>query len=515
MKSSSSKRDTKREQINQALLKYLDTLSKQELVERLYKYAQWEDGIREHLTRECNYQPKAESIQELVSWTKKAIKEATKLGLDWSGEYQTVETHFKELIAQGQEKTVLKLGTDLFERGLLQMDSSEEQLMDDKLVECMKVVFSALKQTSMSAYNQMLWVWELEHKDRWQLCTPSAAAFWEQQFPTEVWSKFANHLKSLLGPFPKKKKGSFFPSDHHRNKVVEKIILSLEKAHRNEDVLELLIQEAEWTGDFLPVVDLLISKGNTKEAEAWIRRGIENAITNKRISGTSSLRHKLLKLRETEQDWEGVAALESEEFFLNPASSRYETLKEASQRIGCWDAVRANVLYWLASPKTPEIIPGQSIGEELPPWPLPATGNNIGYSSNLSSNYDVLIGIAIEERQPEEVLRWYDAKLTSRHLSGTNLNPQFLNRIAEAVVNTHLNRAIEIWLQIAESFSSVSRGRYRSAVDYLAKIRRILEDADRQSEWEEVLSQFNQTHSSQSKLKRLIKEMAQRPLTPQ
>lgn len=515
MKASRSKRDTKREKINQAILVYLEHLSKQELVERLYQFAQCYDDVWEQLSSQCHFQPEADSVQELVAWTKQAIKEATKPGLEWGGDYQTVQNHLQQLLDKGQANTVLRLGLELFKCGSLQMESSDEHLMDDDIVLCLEVVFAALKKSSLSPYEQMCWVWDLEQKDSWQLCSPSAATFWDQHFPNEAWSQFADHLQSRLEPLPQKKRGSTFAIDYRRNQSIEKIRISLEKANRKAEVLQLFIQEAKWTGDFLPVVDLLLSSQHTNEAEEWIRRGIQEAIKQGKVRETVPLIHRLQKLREVEQDWTGVAALEAEAFFLNPDGSNYEKLKQASLRVGFWEAVRANVLVWLASTNALEIIPGQPVGEELPPWPLPSTGNSLRYFSHRSPQYDVLIAIAILENQPEEVLRWYDAKPKSQTGLGNYVDTRFENRIAEAVVTTHPDRAIALWLRIAESFTDVSRHQYSSAVNYLAKIRRILEESQRKTEWEEILSKFLQTYSSQSRLKRLIKEMAQNPLAPQ
>ena len=74
MKDSRSKRNTKREKINQAILTYLESLSKQELIERLVQYSQWYDDVWEQLSSECNFQPEADSVKELVTWAKQAYE---------------------------------------------------------------------------------------------------------------------------------------------------------------------------------------------------------------------------------------------------------------------------------------------------------------------------------------------------------------------------------------------------------------------------------------------------------
>ena len=443
-----------------------------------------------------------------------AIKEATKPGLEWGGDYPTVQNHLQQLLDQGQANTVLKLGLNLFERASVQMESSDEHLMDDQIIQCLEVVFAALQASSLTPYEQMCWVWDLEQIDSWGLCNQAAAAFWDRQFPSQAWGQFADHLQSKLGPLPQKKRGAIFGIDRQRNHIVEKIRISLAKANRQDEVLQLLIQEAEWTGDFLSVVDHMLSNQRASEAEEWIRRGIQESKKKGKVNQSVALRQRLQQLREEEQDWTSVAALEAEAFFLNPDSGGYQKLKKAAQRVDCWEAVRTNVLFWLASPNTSEIIPGQSLSEELPPWPLPSTGNNIRYFSQRSPQYDVLIAIAILENRPDEVLRWYDAK-PKLQTWGNYVNTRFENQIAESVVAAYPDRAISLWLDIAESFTGVDKGHYESAVSYLAKIRCTLEALERKNDWDEILEKFRQAHKRQSRLKRLIDEMAQNPLTPQ
>lgn len=86
---------------------------------------------------------------------------------------------------------------------------------------------------------------------------------------------------------------------------------------------------------------------------------------------------------------------------------------------------------------------------------------------------DVLTQLAIAEKKPKEVLKWYDhggRKKGPSGMFGFSLDEE----VAEAVKSTHPERAVAIWKEIAEkNISRVQASGYQAAVPYLRKVRNV------------------------------------------
>jgi uncharacterized Zn finger protein len=131
--------------------------------------------------------------------------------------------------------------------------------------------------------------------------------------------------------------------------------LALERAGRREEIIPLCRQEAERTGSYLRLVGQLKKTKRWDEAEQWIRKGI--VATEKRWPGIADqLRTAFREMRERQQDWLSVAALQADEFFREPSLQTFRALEKAAQRARVWPAVRATSMHYLETGARPPTV---------------------------------------------------------------------------------------------------------------------------------------------------------------
>jgi uncharacterized Zn finger protein len=107
----------------------------------------------------------------------------------------------------------------------------------------------------------------------------------------------------------------------------------------------------------------------------------------------------------------------------------------------------------------------------------------------------VLIDLAIDEKQPDKVLHWYDQRkqpTTRSYGWGYGFDE---DRIAQAVVGAYPDRAIAMWKKIAEDQIAQTQVRaYETAASYLRKIRDALVKCKREREWKAYLAGLRQAN---------------------
>ncbi len=108
---------------------------------------------------------------------------------------------------------------------------------------------------------------------------------------------------------------------------------------------------------------------------------------------------------------------------------------------------------------------------------------------------EVLLQLAIAEKKPNEVLKWYDHASREKDapgLYGFSLDDE----VAEAVKSTHPDRAVAIWKEFAEKqIARVQASGYQAAVPYLRKVMNALTRTRRKREWQEYLAALRQQNS--------------------
>jgi uncharacterized Zn finger protein len=426
----------------------------------------------------------------------------------WSGEgftpdYSRVRDRLEALLARGWADEVVGLGKELLEAGESQVEMShDEGETAREISSCLDVVFRALPRSSLAPSEQMLWAVEAELEDEYGLCY-GAKAFWKRKHTVEDWNIVAEKLMERLNHFQWAKDENGFSRDYHRDCLVDWVIHALENAGRHDEIVPLCEREAEKTGSYVRLVNYLKEAKRWEEAEQWIHRGIE--ATKGHWPGVADgLRTTLREMREREGDWRSVASLRAEDFFREPTVDTFQELRKAAERAGVWPAVRETAMHYLEAGELPL---------DDPSWPLPQVGaqEDVERPRRQFPLTDTLIDIAIAEKRPDEVIRWY-----GQHKSKPT-DPWWYgfkdDRIAEALADRYPDRALDIWKRVAEEQIALTKPKaYQVAAGYLGKVRRVLESLGREREWQSYLAELRQLNVQKRRLMEVLDSLSGRPI---
>ena len=117
--------------------------------------------------------------------------------------------------------------------------------------------------------------------------------------------------------------------------------------------------------------------------------------------------------------------------------------------------------------------------------------------------------IAIVENKPDEVMRWYDQRKSRSNLwhSGGSLD----DHVADAVKDSHPDRAIAIWKDIAEAFIAKTNTKsYEQAASRLRKVHKTLETQAKEQEWQSYLDELRQTNKRKWRLIEILDNLTGR-----
>ena len=120
-----------------------------------------------------------------------------------------------------------------------------------------------------------------------------------------------------------------------------------------------------------------------------------------------------------------------------------------------------------------------------------------------------MIEIAIHEKQPGQVLHWYDQR-PKRGLPRFEMDD---DAVASAVLDHAPNRAVEIWKAMAEAqIDRVKPSAYQEAAVYLRKARACLHKQGKQDEWDQYLRGLREEHQRKRRLMEVLDGLEQKPI---
>jgi uncharacterized Zn finger protein len=424
----------------------------------------------------------------------------------WNGEgfipdYSRVKDRLEALLARGWADEVVVLGKELLEAGANQVEMSHDGgETASEISSCLDVVFRALPRSSLVPSEQMLWVVEAELEDEYGLCH-GAKAFRQLKHTVADWNIVAEKLMERLNCDQGAEYEDSFSRDHHRDRLTDWVIHAMENAGRHDEIVPLCEREAEKTGSYIRLVNYLKEAKRWEEAEQWIHRGIK-ATKDHWPGVVGALRTALREIRERKGDWRSVASLRAEDFFREPTVDTFQELQKAAERAEVWPTVREAAMYYLEAGELP-------LGD--PSWPLPQVDvkETVERPRPQFPLTDTLIDIAIAEKRPDEVIRWYD-----QHKSepmGLWWNGLQDDRIAEALANRYPDRAMDIWKRLAEKQIALTKPKaYEVAASYLRKVRRVLKSLGRDDEWRSYLARLRQLHAQKKRLLEVLNSLTGR-----
>jgi uncharacterized Zn finger protein len=487
---------------------FLEEQTKEHLIALLKDLSERYPSVREDLQDRRNLS--RGSVKRVVSATRKEIHElSSRPGWrnHWNNEgyipdYSRVKDRLKSLLANGHADEVVVLGKELLETGIRQVEMSDDEGETGiEISSCLDIVFLALPESSLSAAEQMLWVIDAELKDNYDLCY-GAESFWENEQKASDWSIVADGLIQHLNEFKTARDDDNFSKDYQRDRLSDWIIQALENAGRHEEIIPICEKEAVKTGSYPRLVDALRKAKRYGEAKQWIFRGMR-AIGKKWPGIAKQLKDTLREMTEREGDWLKVAAFRTEDFLQSPSLHTFQDMKKAAEKAKVWPEVRAVTLLYLETGKLPPTDPS---------WPLPETGvkENQESRKNEFPMADVLIVIAIEEKRPDDVLRWYDQLKSKRRMFWGGDGYQE-DKIAGAVVTLYPDRAIAIWKNLAEKQIAFTQpNAYETAAVYLRKVQNSLKKLGKESEWKDYLLQLRQANARKKRLIQILDRLESR-----
>jgi uncharacterized Zn finger protein len=505
---------------------YLEKQDKEQLIRMLETIARYYPAARSFLIDQ--YRLSLGEVERLVQSTSKEIDRlSARPGWrhSWDGEeegefpdYSEVRFRMEMLLSRGYADEVVTLGKRLLEAGIRQVEESDDGgETQGEIASCMDIVFQALSKTSLSGAEQMLWAVEADLKDHYEITTGSDI-FWEQDHQPGDWNILADTLLERLEKTVPAKESDHFKQDYDRGDLAGWIVTALENAGRQEEVLPFLEEEAAKTGSYVSLVEHLIQAGLYERAEQWIYRGVqETQQSNRGIA--YHLRECLRKMREQQGDWLFAAALRSDDFQVSPDVRAFEALHQVAEKAGVWPAVRAAVMHYMETGELPERVERKYGDRIIPPWPLPDTclRKKIDNRMGKFPLAEILLDIAIKEKQPEEVLRWFDCTVKENNsVFWTGYPYDKGDNAAEIVKEAYPERSMDIWKKMAEYQIQQARpSAYDRAGLYLRKLRNLYKSLGKEDEWQDYTNKLRSVHFRKVRFLEVLSSLSDKPIIEQ
>ena len=419
----------------------------------------------------------------------------------YTPDYSGIRTKLETLLSAGYFDAVLSLGQELIEVGTHQIEQSHDDGETALEIEsCMPVVVRALERSSLKTADKLVWAVDAVLKDQFDICEVFGD-FLYRKHPKAAWNTLADRLLVQLKTTISAKDVDNFIRNFERDQVSNWTIHALERAGRKEEVIPLCESEAKITCSYNRLVKELMTAGRHSEAEAWIAEGITE--TKDKLPGIATrLREKLLKIRTLEKDWSSVAAMLVNIFVQSPSCKTFSDCRHAALKIGLWEKVSQNLLAYLEC----GMLPWQQ-----KKWPLNQSNLDLP-SDNRSRQFPMLadlIDIAIMEKKPDQVIRWYN-QIPEEQIGWYAVDD---DAVAAAVETYDPERAVAIWQTKAERLiDQVRPSAYQEAVKYLRKAGVVMAQEQKKDEWERYLNKLRTKHIRKRRLIEIISGLEGRPI---
>ena len=483
-----------------SLRPYLQEQTKAELVALVVELADAHDAVRQSLAdRRTLASGQTQKILQMIRREIHALEESL-----WD-EYNyrdpaasagRLKAALKGLVAAGQADAVVRLGPELLDAGSRVLEHDREGESDAAFADCFEVLFQALNTASLSPADRIEWAIDMEQADGYSLCAAGLAHLWKKGYAKSDWSAVCDRLAQRLKAIePDAEEDALLPN-FKRSQMADWLTRALEKAGRQDEIIPLWEREAPITNTYAHLVDLLIAKRRWEEARDWCYQGIE--ATAPIYPGIKATLHKKLQtINERSGNPLAGLALQAEKFFATPDLFGFQDLCKAARKARLGQGVEAWARHYLETGRRPGVGRKRKSDPKVA-WPLPASEVEVRtyHQAVEAPMTGILIQLAIAEKQPDEVLKWYD--YAGRKKGGLGLSDFLVDatEVAEAIKSAHPERAIAIWKETAESnIARVSTSGYEEAAPYLRKMKNALTRVGRKQEWDEYLAALREENN--------------------
>jgi uncharacterized Zn finger protein len=502
-----------------SLHSYLEKQTKEQLIKLLEQMASQHFAVKQTLEDMMNVKTgKANKIMQAIRNELAYIEPEPRWGYrsgngpDWD----RIKAQLLALLQSGHADEVLDIGEEILENGNNAIETyDEEGEVGQEVSSCIKIVFEALPKCSLSLAKQLQWITKMVSEDEYSLCDYGVEAFWQTERTKSEWNELANELQRSLNKQDKGAKAEeSFSYGYRRDNFTNRLITAFEKAERTKEIIPLCEREAIITGNYERLVDFLIKDERWKDAEEWCRKGIE--AKGDRAGINSKLRNMLYVINEQTGNYLVAAALSAEEFFASPRKETFKNLCKSAKKAGVESSVEAWARNYLETGEEPQPIINKSTKQKKIAgfvWPLPSTKlkNSLKERQQTFPVIYTLIDIAIDEKKPEEVLKWFDSPLLNKQQRNYYGNPA--REVAEAVKDKFPDRAIAIWKRLAEEQIALTDVKaYAIAGEYLRKVKDVLISGKREIEWQDYLTKLRLENKRKIRCVQILDGLAGKPI---
>jgi uncharacterized Zn finger protein len=461
----------------------LNTFSKKQLIDLLLQAAL----LAPEVAALClgKTEPQQKNALAMVKDARKAIRKALEAP-DWDDyyrgtpDYEPVCKKLEVLRLAGFPAEVLELGFDLIEdsRGQIEMCDDEGETRDS-IAQCMDIVLQALRNVNWPMHEKLLWAADAVLTDDFAVCD----CFWEilrETHPPAEWNPVADALLSRVVEYD--------GQGYARRALIDMTVHALAAAGRDGEILDLHRQEAVHSGEYLPLVKYLLEKGEDREAEEWIHRGV--VAMRKEPYTAERLRSYLLDLRKKQNDWDAVLCIQTEDFVRRASLEQFKECRRSAEKLSVWPVMRPLLMEFLIERKIPW---------DQAAWPCRNRGTQSRFMEK-HPDFTTLIDLAIAEKQPAEVLQWYDLQRKAQRGYGYSAD-----RVAAAVRDFAPERAIALWKGLAEAQIALTKPKaYVEAAVFLRKMGKLMHERSMTTQWETYVQSLRHIHRRKPRLMEVL-----------
>ncbi|MDR1054157.1 MAG: hypothetical protein LBL39_08275 [Planctomycetaceae bacterium] len=512
----SAKSEPKEEKFSVLLKKKLKSKSPKELVTLILQFCKDYEVVRDHFKREM-FTESVVGEGDIVKLVEKAIKIINKemrnlsRGYGYYNDYYDIDSSFDlqpviKIVRQFKKFDNILDAVDRVAKYLLenveqyyQETGAEEACEFEDVFKEIAVLLIASKESPVSI---ILWVYDIFDIDEFCTCESIFVKnIIDRNWSIEVWSEVADALLN------KKYKNV---AENRRYRKLRAIVDVLDKAHRQEEATNLLRADAVRVGEQDTFVKRLIKFGLLDEAEKFASE--QHRINFEKTSSESYDRNYwssyLKEIADKKQDWAAKASIEAMEFFKSPSDQNILELLLTAKKMNIESAVRRAIETFLQTGKLPAAV--QKYLEKVQPttkdceeWRIPFFAFRLNMSE-ISPRFDVLCEWAIAEKRPNDVVYWFDE--IAKQKPGKGKYEVSLEEVADAIMKSHPERAIKIYLYLAEHEMEATRN-YPSAIRLLRKARNTFTNAKRTADWQKTLTEIRITHRRKPSLMKQLDQL--------
>ncbi len=482
---------------------WLEKQSNKELINLILGMTQEYPRVNELLLSHANIK------QGNIKSVKKAIhRDIEALVPDWGdGEVFDADSRFSHIAEQltvlleaGHADDVVELGKTFLHEApnCYEYTHDDDWGISSGILKCLDIILEALSHSSLSPAEQLLWYIDAVLEDQYDTLDGTENFINKRCYKKSDWLIVSENLNKRLISQRKPGDNARFSTRYEREMLSAWLQTAMENSGHKTDIIDLLLQEAPITHNYDKLVSALLANGRDQEAQEWIIKGFAKTID--KLPGIAwQLVDQKISLARQKKHHSDIASLLSLKFFYRPNTMLYREQEKVAKRIHCWPAVQKALLTYLETGKRPD-LPGSKNQKTATPsssWPLPPCGLLLPKSNRATSFPDTqnLIDIAIYEKRPNDVLKWFYLGKKSRIPYDED------DSVAEAVKHTHPDEALAIWRRRAEGeISKVKPAAYKVAASYLIKMRTLYRKQKKTDEWRRYFLSLKQQNKARRRL---------------